>query len=50
MPDGERVDSQGLELNSQMRDLPAGQYTLRAYIECIKVATLNDGRFDCYFA
>lgn len=50
MPDGERVNSRGLELHSKMVSLPAGSYTMRCYIEAIKVATLQDGVFDCYYA
>jgi hypothetical protein len=50
MPDGERVNSRGLELHSKMKTLPAGSYTMRIYIEAIKVATLQDGVFDCYYA
>ena len=56
MPDGDRVNSRGLELHSQMKALPATldgvavSYTSRAWIECVKVATLQDGVFSCYFA
>lgn len=50
MPDGERVNSRGLELHSKMVTLPAGAYESRAWIECVKVATLEDGVFSCYFA
>jgi len=50
MPDGERVNSRGLELHSKMNTLPAGAYESRVYIECVKVATLEDGVFSCYFA
>tara|TARA_R110000764_G_scaffold53079_1_gene115347 strand:- start:5782 stop:7230 length:1449 start_codon:yes stop_codon:yes gene_type:complete len=50
MPDGERVNSRGLELHSKMLSLPAGSYTARTWIECMKVATLIDGEFSCYFA
>jgi len=50
MPDGERVNSRGLELHSKMKSLPAGAYTMRCYIEAIKVATLQDGVFGCYYA
>jgi len=56
MADGERVNSRGLELHSQMKALPATlngdavSYTSRAWIECVKVATLQDGVFNCYYA
>ena len=56
MPDGDRVNSRGLELHSQMKALPATldgvavSYTSRAWIECVKIATLQDGVFSCYFA
>ena len=50
MPDGERVNSRGLELHSKMVSLPAGSYTSRCWIECMKIATLEDGVFSCYFA
>ena len=48
--DGERVGSRGLELHNKYVTLPAGAYTGRCWIECIKVAVLENGRFDCYFA
>jgi len=50
MPDGDRVNSRGLELHSKMVSLPAGAYTMRVFIEAIKVATLIDGAFSCYYA
>ena len=50
MPDGERVNSRGLELTSKMNSLKAGTYTSRCWIEIVKVATLIDGQFNCYYA
>ena len=56
MVDGDRVNSRGLELHSKMQALPptldgvAVSYTSRCWIECVKVATLIDGVFDCYYA
>ena len=50
MPDGERVNSRGLELTSKMNSLEAGTYTSRCWIEIVKVATLIDGQFNCYYA
>ena len=56
MPDGDRVNSRGLELHSKMQALPpvfqggAVSYMSRCWIECVKVATLQDGVFDCYYA
>ena len=48
--DGERVGSRGLELHNKYLSLPAGAYTGRCWIEAVKVAVLENGRFDCYFA
>ena len=50
MPDGERVNSRGLELHNKMVALPTGTYTQRAYIECVRVANLNDGVFSTHYA
>ena len=48
--DGERVGSRGLELHNKYVSLPAGAYTGRCWIEAVKIAVLENGRFDCYFA
>ena len=48
--DGERVGTRGLELHNKYVTLPAGAYTGRCWIECVKVAMIENGRFDCYFA
>jgi len=45
----ERINNQGIDLTFQSGP-GAGNYTLRAYLEMLKVATLKDGVFDCYFA
>jgi len=50
MPDNNRVNSRGLELHNNFNKLPVGTYTLRCYIEAIKVATLKDGNFDVTYA
>ena len=48
---GERVNSRGLELYFQLNALPAGQtYTLRAYLETIKLATLKNGMVSTFLA
>lgn len=46
----ERVNNQGMDLTYKSANLPAGNYTLRAYLELLKVATIKDGQFNCYFA
>jgi len=45
----ERVNNKGLDLIYK-NTLPAGTYTLRCYVELLKVATVENGLFDCYFA
>ena len=46
---GERVNNKGLDLTFKST-LPAGNHTLRAYLELLKVATIEGGKMDCYFA
>jgi len=46
---GERVNNKGIDLTFGTV-LPAGNHTLRAYLELLKVATIENGRMDCYFA
>lgn len=46
----ERVNNQGMDLVYKSPTLPAGNYTLRVYLELLKVATIKDGQFNCYFA
>jgi len=46
---GERVNNKGIDLTFKTV-LPAGNYTLRAYLELLKVATIEGGKMDCYFA
>ena len=48
--DGERVNSRGLEVHAKYVSLDATNYTIRTWIECIKVAVIQNGRFDCYYA
>ena len=48
---GERINNKGMDL---IYKIPTGladdTYTLRVYIELLKVATIENGRFNCYFA
>ena len=46
---GERINNKGLDLIFK-NTLTAGTYTLRVYLEMMKVATIENGQFDCYFA
>ena len=45
----ERVNNKGMDLELT-KDLANGTYTLRCYLELLKVATIKDGQFSCYFA
>lgn len=47
---GQRVNNKGMDLTYKNPNLDAGTYTLRVYLELLKVATIKDGKFDCYFA
>jgi hypothetical protein len=47
---GQRVNNKGMDLVYKQTGLNAGTYTLRCYLEMLKVATIKDGKFDCYFA
>ena len=47
---GQRVNNKGMDLIYKATGLPAETYTLRVYLELLKVATIEDGRFSCYFA
>ena len=48
---GERINNKGIDL---IYKVPTGladdTYTLRVYVELLKVATIEGGRFNCYFA
>jgi len=48
---GERINNKGMDL---IYKIPSGlsddTYTLRVYVELLKVATIEGGRFNCYFA
>tara|TARA_R110002012_G_scaffold23402_3_gene79445 strand:- start:250 stop:1713 length:1464 start_codon:yes stop_codon:yes gene_type:complete len=46
---GERINNKGIELHYDAT-LAAATYTLRVYVELQKVATIENGIFDCYFA
>ena len=45
----ERVNNKGMDLEYS-KTLVTGSYTLRCYLELLKVATIKDGQFSCYFA
>ncbi len=45
----ERINNKGIELHYDAT-LGAGTYTLRVYVELQKVAVIENGIFDCYFA
>ena len=46
----ERINNQGIDLIYKNSGLAGGNYTLRTYLELLKVATIKDGQFNCYFA
>lgn len=47
---GQRVNNKGIDLIYKATGLPANTYTLRVYLELMKVATIENGVFNCYFA
>ena len=47
---GQRVNNKGMDLIYKSPGLAAETYTLRVYLELLKVATIEDGMFNCYFA
>ncbi len=47
---GQRVNNKGMDLVYKSSGLVAQTYTLRVYLELLKVATIEDGKFSCYFA
>jgi len=47
---GERVNNKGMDLIYKTTGLGNDTYTLRVYLELLKVATIENGRFNCYFA
>lgn len=48
---GERVNNKGIDLHYKIpTGLADGTYTLRVYVELLKVATIEGGRFSCYFS
>lgn len=47
---GQRVNNKGIDLVYKSSGLPGGTYTLRAYLEMVKVATIENGQMTCYFA
>ncbi len=46
---GERVNNKGIDLVYK-NTVPAGNYTLRVWLELLKVATIEGGKMSCYFA
>jgi hypothetical protein len=47
---GQRVNNKGMDLIYKATGLPAETYTLRVYLELLKIATIENGQFNCYFA
>lgn len=47
---GQRVNNKGMDLVYKATGLPAETYTLRVYLELVKIATIESGVFNCYFA
>ena len=45
----ERVNNKGIDLVYK-NTVPAGNYTLRVWLEMLKVATIEGGKMNCYFA
>jgi len=46
---GERINNKGIDLIYK-NTLDASTYTLRCYLELLKIATIENGHFSCYFA
>ena len=47
---GQRVNNKGMDLIYKAKGLPNDTYTLRVYLEMMKVAKIENGQFSCYFA
>ena len=47
---GQRVNNKGMDLTYKATGLPADTYTLRVYLEMMKIAKIENGQFSCYFA
>jgi hypothetical protein len=47
---GQRVNNKGMDLTYKATGLPADTYTLRVYLEMMKIAKIEGGQFSCYFA
>ena len=48
---GERINNKGMDLHYKIpTGLTNGTYTLRVYVELLKIATIENGQFNCYFA
>jgi len=47
---GERINNKGMDLHYKLTGLADGTYTLRVYVELLKIATIENGQFNCYFA
>tara|TARA_R110000823_G_scaffold18586_4_gene58081 strand:- start:192 stop:1682 length:1491 start_codon:yes stop_codon:yes gene_type:complete len=54
MNKNERINSRGIELETQYSQVPAlsgaETYTQRCWIEVLRTATLIDGKMECYYA
>jgi hypothetical protein len=46
----ERINSRGIEAYIDYNTLPAGNHTLRLYIELVRMASLNNGMLDIQYA
>jgi hypothetical protein len=47
---GQRVNNKGIDLTYKATGLGADTYTLRVYLEMMKIAKIENGQFSCYFA
>ena len=47
---GQRVNNKGMDLTYKNPGLGAENYTLRVYLEMLKVLTIENGSANCYFA
>jgi hypothetical protein len=45
----ERVNSRGIQIELQYSTVLAGSYTHRTWLELVKTATLDNGKFSCDF-
>ena len=47
---GERINNKGIDLVYKNSNLASGNYTLRVWLELLKVAVIENGQMSCYFA